>query len=131
MGLGNLALCRTFCEGSHSKYRRMLPVKRDHFDFPPVQHTSTFIHSCLALPVWWFVEVAVRVLLHCQDRLVVLLQSQEVNPEAVWHRLLLGVVLELSSSVKEHLTQRLSFRFTFSDAIACLILRVQFKPCQQ
>ena len=42
MGLGNLALCRTFCEGSHSKYRRMLPVKRDHLDFPPAKHTSTF-----------------------------------------------------------------------------------------
>ena len=71
------------------------------------------IHSYLASPVWWLVEGAIRALLHCQDRLVILLQCQEVNPEAVRHRLLLRVVLELSSSMKEHLTQRLNLRFAF------------------
>ena len=83
-------------------------LNRDHLDFQLAKHTS-----CLALSGWRFVEGAVLALLHCQDRLMVLLQSQEVNPEAVWHRLLLGVVLELSSSVKEHLPQRLYLRFAF------------------
>ena len=88
-------------------------LNRDHLDFQLAKHTSVFFHSCLALSGWRFVEGAVLALLHCQDRLVVLLQSQEVNPEAVWHRLLLRVVLELSSSVKEHLPQRLYLRFAF------------------
>ena len=34
---------------------------------------------------------------------MILLEGQEVNPEAVWHCLLLRVVLELARSVKEHL----------------------------
>ena len=46
------------------------------------------------------------VLLQRRDRLVVLLERQEVNPEAVRHRLLLRVVLELAGFMKEHLTQR-------------------------
>ena len=43
------------------------------------------------------------VLLQRQDRLVVLLERQEVNPEAVRHRLLLGVVLEMASHVEKDL----------------------------
>ena len=43
------------------------------------------------------------VLLQRQDRLVVLLERQEVNSEAVRHRLLLGVVLEMASHVEKDL----------------------------
>ena len=58
------------------------------------------------MSVRWLVEGAVRALLQCQDGLVILLECQEVNPEAVRHRLLLRVVLELAGFMKEHLTQR-------------------------
>ena len=37
---------------------------------------------------------------------MILLESQEVNSEAVRHCFLLRVVLKLASSVKEHLTQQ-------------------------
>ena len=58
---------------------------------------------CLALSIWWIVQGAVVVLLQRQDRLEVLLECQEVNPEAVRHRLLLGVVLEMASHVEKDL----------------------------
>ena len=45
------------------------------------------------------------VLLQRQDRLEVLLERQEVNPEAVRHRLLLCVVLEMASNVEKNLGQ--------------------------
>ena len=65
---------------------------------------------CLARSVRWFVKGAVWALFQCQDWLVILLESQEVNPEAVWHRVLLRVVLKLAGSMKENLTQtRLKF----------------------
>ena len=60
---------------------------------------------CLASSVGWIVQGAVVVLLQRQDRLVVLLERQEVNPEAVWHRLLLCVVLEMASNVEKNLGQ--------------------------
>ena len=65
---------------------------------------------CLASSVGWIVQGAVVVLLQRQDRLVVLLERQEVNPEAVRHRLLLCVVLELASFMKEHLRQSQTLR---------------------
>ena len=64
----------------------------------------TSYQSCLTLSVRWLVEGAVRALLQCQDGLVILLECQEVNPEAVRHRLLLRVVLELAGCMEEHLT---------------------------
>ena len=58
---------------------------------------------CLASSVGWIVQGTVVVLLQRQDRLVVLFKGQEVNPEAVWHRLLLCVVLEMASHVEKDL----------------------------
>ena len=60
---------------------------------------------CLASSVGWIVQGAVVVLLQRQDRLVILLERQEVNPEAVRHRLLLCVVLEMASNVEKNLGQ--------------------------
>ena len=60
---------------------------------------------CLASSVGWIVQGAVVVLLQRQDRLMVLFERQEVNPETVWHRFLLGVVLEMASHVEKDLGQ--------------------------
>ena len=51
------------------------------------------------------------VLLQRQDRLEVLLERQEVNPEAVRHRLLLCVVLEMASHVEKNLGQHSANRW--------------------
>ena len=68
-----------------------------------IGHLKKFL--CLASSVGWIVQGAVVVLLQRQDRLEVLLERQEVNPEAVRHRLLLCVVLEMASNVEKNLGQ--------------------------
>ena len=101
-GLDTLVLCRTFCGGSHSKCSLMPP-----WWIQACQQLDALRKNilCLALSIWWIVQGAVVVLLQRQNRLVILLERQEVNPEAVRHRLLLGVVLEMASNVEKNLGQ--------------------------